>query len=487
MSGTILTVGPGQQYQTIAAAIEATHSIPGSVTIEITAGTYFNDGGYINSNNVTVEGVGGIVKIIGPSPGAGGVAAFSTSGANNIFANLDISGVAGGAGILIEGGYTFIENDKIHDNQEGIQCNGYNNNTVSVFGSDIGHNGINVDVGNIASLHITNSVIHDAQGGDEVKSRAAGTWLFNDIVADNGSNAAYTIDLPNGGTIGIGDSMLQKGPASSAGSIISLGSGGSSISGTDLYVGDDYVINDRFPATNTLLDHPVSHFDRTAENFVWNVPDLGGGLVASPTTFEVLSTRAPLKTYADVFKRTDPTITTITGNRDGGVTIAGNFLAGCTVTVAETIHDTTTLLGSATADSIGHFTLTSHARIDQTTLHSYTVSGFNADNHIFSMQGALFLTDTGADHLTSTPDAGNVFAVMSFKGSDIIDDFKTTSAAGAIHDVIDFSGRGITNFAQVQAMMSGTASTVLTMASGKTVTLEGVNPTNLSASDFVYS
>jgi hypothetical protein len=116
----------------------------------------------------------------------------------------------------------------------------------------------------------------------------------------------------------------------------------------------------------------------------------------------------------------------------------------------------------------------------------YTISGADPYGRVSSMQGALFLTDAGADHLRADPRATNVFAIMYSKGSDVIDGFKT-SAAGDVHETVNFSGRGITSFAQVQAMMSGSASTILTTVSGKTITLEGVSPTTLSAADFTFS
>ncbi len=117
---TILNVGNGQQYKTIAAAITAANSISGGVVIQVTAGTYFNDGGWIKNDDVTVEGVGGIAKLVGASAAAGGGAAIIASGTNVDLTNLDISGVTGGAGIVVKSASASINDVHIHDNQIGI-------------------------------------------------------------------------------------------------------------------------------------------------------------------------------------------------------------------------------------------------------------------------------------------------------------------------------------------------------------------------------
>lgn len=103
------------------------------------------------------------------------------------------------------------------------------------------------------------------------------------------------------------------------------------------------------------------------------------------------------------------------------------------------------------------------------------------------MPGKFYLTSTGADTLTSDAGVSDVFAIMSFQGSDVINGFETTSAVGANHDFINFSGRGISSFNQVQSMMSGSTSTIINIGSGKTITLSGIAPSQFSSSDFVYS
>ena len=47
------------------------------------------------------------------------------------------------------------------------------------------------------------------------------------------------------------------------------------------------------------------------------------------------------------------------------------------------------------------------------------------------------LASTGNNTLTSNANVSDVFAIMSFKGTDIINGFETSSAVGANHDYID--------------------------------------------------
>ncbi len=180
-----------------------------------------------------------------------------------------------------------------------------------------------------------------------------------------------------------------------------------------------------------------------------------------------------------------PVITTITGNHDGGVTLTGSSTPNSKVTITDTVSGKTTVVGTATASaSGGTWSLTSHVKISTGTISRYGATATTASGKTGTMDGSLFLASTGNDTLTSAPGTSNVFAIMSFKGRDVIDGFK---AAGATHDVIDLSGRGITSFTQVQSLLSGTKSAVLTLDGGKTITLAGVNPHTLTAADFRFS
>src|SRR6516162_8724153 len=116
-SGTVLTVGPGQQYSTIAAAAAAAQA---GDTIDVQAGTYINDfvGVY---TNVTLQAVGGVVRMIATQDPPNGKAIIDEGGAGvSVTINgFDISGAvvpapdSNGAGIRYEGGSLALNNDYI--------------------------------------------------------------------------------------------------------------------------------------------------------------------------------------------------------------------------------------------------------------------------------------------------------------------------------------------------------------------------------------
>lgn len=213
-----------------------------------------------------------------------------------------------------------------------------------------------------------------------------------------------------------------------------------------------------------------------------NALDIALPLSSDPLIFEITPASPPVAGPATTML--PPAIKIITGNRDGGVTVAGSAKANSTVTVTDTVNGATTTLGTAIASAMGTWSLTSHVAVNMSTINSYGASAMDGAGQSATMPGALMLASTGHDTLVSTPGASNVFAIMSFRGSDVIEGFK---ASGPAHDEIDFSGRGITSFSQVQSMLSGVTDSLLSIGSGKTITLAGVAPSSLIASDFRFS
>ena len=122
-SGNVLTVGPGQQYSTIAAAAAAAQS---GDTIDVQAGTYTNDFVGVYSN-VTLQAVGGVVTMVANTSPSNGKAIIDEGGPGvSVTINgFDISGAAvpyddNGAAIRYEGGNLTLNNDYFHNNQDGL-------------------------------------------------------------------------------------------------------------------------------------------------------------------------------------------------------------------------------------------------------------------------------------------------------------------------------------------------------------------------------
>jgi hypothetical protein len=210
-----LSVGSGQQYATISAAVAAAHS--GDV-IQVQAGTYMNDFPP-NVSNLTIEGVGGFAHISAATYPPNGKAVFVTSG-NVTLQNIEVSGVAvadkNGAAVRYQGGNLTLNGVYFHDNQEGILAGDDPNGSISINGSEIANNGNdylehNVYVNNVGTTTVTNSYIHDVTGdGSEFRSRGANTTIINSRIVSGSHADNYTVDLPAGGNVLLQNDVFEK-------------------------------------------------------------------------------------------------------------------------------------------------------------------------------------------------------------------------------------------------------------------------------------
>jgi hypothetical protein len=249
-TGNILSVGPGQQYSIIGAAIAASHD---GDTIQVQAGTYINDFATIDTD-ITLRGVGGIVNLVGTEQIPNGKAILVTRG-NDTIENFSFSGAQvadqNGAGIRYEAGNLILNNDYFHDNQEGLLAAADPNGTITINNSEFDHNGIgdgfthNLYVGQIGALTINNSYFHDAVVGHEIKSRAAQTTIENSRIQNGPTGTgSYSIDLPNGGNALIQNNVIEQGPFSENSVIIASGEEGNIYAHTSLEVYNNQILND---------------------------------------------------------------------------------------------------------------------------------------------------------------------------------------------------------------------------------------------------
>ena len=246
---TALTVGAGLQFQTVAAAVAASHD---GDTIYVHAGTYTNDGATINTK-ISIVGVGGLAHFVSTTPPANGKAIFVTN-TDVTFDHVEFSGTTvpddNGAGIRYQAGHLTITNSYFHDNQDGILGAASSGGTIDIDASEFAHNGAgdgfshNIYIGAIASLTITNSYIHDAVVGHEIKSRAATTVITNNRIFDNSGTASYSIDLPNGGAGVVSGNIIQQGANSQNPAIITFGEEGGVAANPSLQVDGNIVINE---------------------------------------------------------------------------------------------------------------------------------------------------------------------------------------------------------------------------------------------------
>ncbi len=257
---TVLTVGIGQQYSTIEAAVNASSS---NDTINVQKGTYTNDFLSI-THNLTLDAVGGMVSLVATvaPPNEKGLIDEGDNGVSVSVTGFELSGVsisdangANGAGIRYEGGTLTLANDYIHNNQDGLLANADPAGRISIVNTEFADNGTasgagagydhNLYVGAIGSLTVNQSYFTGAVVGHEIKSRAASTTITNSRIQDGpGGTASYDIDLPNGGAATISGNTIEKSATAENPVVISYGEEGNLSAGSSLLVSGNIILND---------------------------------------------------------------------------------------------------------------------------------------------------------------------------------------------------------------------------------------------------
>lgn len=299
----ILTVGPGQLYTTIKAAVDVAGS---GDTINVMAGIYTNDFVHI-VKNLTLQAIGGPVQMVATVPAPDGKAII-TEGASGISVTIngfDISGAVvndgNGAAIRYEGGNLTLNDVYFHDNQEGLLGGNDPNGTMTINNSEFAFNGAgdgkthNLYVGDIALLTVTNSYFHDvnmpnlppgSDAGHEIKSRAENTVITGSRIFDNLSGASYSIDLPNGGNATITNNVIEQGPNTQNPNIIAYGEEGNLHAGTSVLIANNIIDNDDTSASANLLLNDTATALPFQNNEVWNLTTAQlAGTAGSGTTF----------------------------------------------------------------------------------------------------------------------------------------------------------------------------------------------------------
>jgi hypothetical protein len=308
---SIITVGPTGDFQTIHDAVAAAQ--PGD-TIDVQAGTYTDDFTTIR-NSLILQAVNGEVVMVATTQPPDGKAMI-TEGAPGISVAIngfDISGVtvpdSNGAAIRYEGGALSLSNDYIHDNQDGLLGAPDPNGSIAIDNSEFAFNGDgsgsthNLYIGAIADFSITNSYIHDAIVGHEIKSRAENNTITGDRIFDNNGSASYSIDLPNGGNANISNDQIEQGANTQNPFIIAYGEEGASNPGTSVSIASNTIVNDD-PRGGFALDPPGTPLGLT-NNSVFGLT--ASQLPADASGTVLLSSRPSLDTSQMTF--VNPTTT----------------------------------------------------------------------------------------------------------------------------------------------------------------------------------
>ena len=219
-----LEVGTGKKYPLPSAALAAAQD---GDHIVIAPGEYF-DCAFVRASNVTIEGTGAPDATAITDKVCGGKALLVISGDNVTVRNLTLTRARvpdmNGAGIRAEGGNLTIDHVRFVNNQDGILAASLPGKTIKITDSEFLRNGTceggggcahGVYVGELGLLHIEHSKFSDTRQGHHIKSRALRTEVIGcDISDGEKGTASYSIDVPNGGSVVVRDSHIQKGPKS---------------------------------------------------------------------------------------------------------------------------------------------------------------------------------------------------------------------------------------------------------------------------------
>lgn len=280
----VLTVGAGQEYSSIAAAIAAA---PAGALIEVQAGTYVNDFADI-TRPVTIVGVGGMVNMVATEdiPNEKGFFIVDNSCQIDNFtfqgAHIDDSLGGNAAGIRYQGGNLVLNNDAFVGNQDGLLATGVDGlaqNTITVTNSTFDNNGNSTGPnagythnlyvsGGVTALNITHSVLEEANVGHELKSRAETNVISNNIFYDGPTGtASYSIDLPDGGADTVSGNLIEKGPMAENDAIIHFGGEGLPYAGSGLLVTGNHFINDLGANALGVLNQTTLNVNITGNEF----------------------------------------------------------------------------------------------------------------------------------------------------------------------------------------------------------------------------
>lgn len=287
------TVGPGQTYETIAAA--AAVAGDGDI-IEIQAGTY-REAVTWRANQLTVRGVGGrpVVDMTGMAI-SNGKAIFVSAGADLTVENIELVGAsvndANGAGIRWEGpGELTVRNCIFRSNENGILGGGQADNVGVIEHNEFVDNGRG-DVGYTHSVYINEAESVTFRGnwshalwpdggdiGHLFKSRAHKTFvLYNRITAED-SHSSYEINIPQGGEAYVIGNLIQQKVGGQR-TMISFADGdGTQYPDSKLYVVNNTFVSDVANATFVRTTNATANLMVVNNLFVGTGPLTAGGIV----------------------------------------------------------------------------------------------------------------------------------------------------------------------------------------------------------------
>ena len=234
VSAATLTVGPTGTYLKPCQAFAAASS--GDTILIDAAGDYHSDMCAVKPSNLLIRGINGRPRIDAMGGNALGKAIWVVQGNDVIIENVEMLNCKvpdqNGAAVRAEGSGLTLRWVYFHHNQNGLLVSHVPGDILIEF-SEFAYNGYgdgqthNIYVGRQRSLTVRFSYFHHSYVGNGVKSRAFETNLFyNRVMTEASGTGSLEIDLSNGGVATLVGNLVQQGPLSQNGAMISFPSEG---------------------------------------------------------------------------------------------------------------------------------------------------------------------------------------------------------------------------------------------------------------------
>ena len=500
-ASSILTVGPGQQYTTVAAAVAAAGN---GDTIDIEAGTYTNDFATI-PKSLVIQAVGGPVVEQSTEPTPNGKAIWDVGGTSvtDTITGIEFTGAEvtpqggngnnNGAGIRTEGGTLTLNDDYFYANQEGLLAAPDPNGILTINDSEFADNGYgdgythNLYVDQIATLDIDDSYFHDAIAGHEIKSRALNTIIENSRIQDQNGTASYVIDLPNGGNALIQNDTIQKGPNAQNPAIISYGEESNLNPGSLVIAG------------NTIINDLTSHAPIGVQNDTGTAATITNNQIYDVTPSQLVN--GPANVSGNTYLTSEPTLDTTSAWSQPASGNTFYVLDGQTLRT-EFGTDNTVYMGDGAEGVLSFGTDTIYAgtgsdTISATAGNSLTVVGGTGN---LTFQGGRGLSGSGTADITLQGGTTNELRLHADRATVNVAGDNTigcgSSSIGA--DILNFTSGDVgtdlvsyfhpgTDYLQLTGFASGVEQTVidgvvqtsagamLTLPDGTQITLAGIS------------
>jgi hypothetical protein len=261
---------------------EAAAALEDYDTLVISAGVY-QQGLVISASNVRVLGNGHVVI---EKAQVQGKAAIVVSGDNVAIENIECRLIAvsdmNGACVRHEGHNLRLAHVFFHNSQQGL-LTGYEPGLVEIVDSRfelLGQNGRahGIYVGG-GELMVSDSLFIAAKSsGHEIKSRASVNVIEKSVVASFSSTDSRLIDISNGGSLLVRDSVLAQGPNSENRDLIGFALEGKYAGDNRVELYRNIIFMERLRG-NELLNLPDSTIATKFENNIVvssNAPQMGG-------------------------------------------------------------------------------------------------------------------------------------------------------------------------------------------------------------------